>query len=77
MWVAANGGYVVKYVLTTSHDPDYFGEGVEGELSWDYELTNVNQPVTMELPADCPAGMLAGRSTTARRHRRAEDATAS
>lgn len=56
MWVAAEGGYIVKYVLTTKGDADYFGEGIEGTLTWDYELTDVNQPVTFALPDDCPAG---------------------
>lgn len=58
MWVASDGGYVVKYVLTTTGNADYFGEGIEGTLTWDYELTDVNQPVRIKLPADCPAGMV-------------------
>lgn len=58
MWVASNGGYIVKYLLTTEGNADYFGEGIEGTLSLDYELTDINQPLTIELPADCPAGML-------------------
>ena len=58
VWVASQGGYVAKYMLTTKGDADYFGEGIEGTLTWDYELTDVNQPVTFALPADCPAGMV-------------------
>lgn len=58
MWVAPEGGYIVKYIVTTEGDVDYFGEGVEGTLTWDYELTDVNQPVTFVLPDDCPAGMV-------------------
>ncbi len=58
LWVAANGGYLVKYVLTTKGGADYFGEGTEGTLLWDYELTHVNQPVTINLPEDCPAGLV-------------------
>ena len=58
MWVASEGGYIVKYVLTTKGDARHFGEGIEGTLTWDYELTDVNQPVTFKLPADCPAGMV-------------------
>lgn len=58
MWVATDGGYIVKYVLTTKGDANYFGEGIEGTLTWDYELTDVNQPVTLALPVDCPAGMV-------------------
>lgn len=58
MWVASDGGHIVKYVLTTEGTADYFGEGIEGTLTWDYELTEVNQAVTFELPADCPAGIV-------------------
>ena len=45
MWVASDGGYIVKYLLTTKGDATYFGEGVEGTLSWDYELTGIGQPL--------------------------------
>lgn len=58
MWIASAGGYIVKYLVTTKGNADYFGKGIEGTLTWDYELTDVNQPVTIELPADCPAGMV-------------------
>ncbi|HEX7540991.1 MAG TPA: hypothetical protein VF352_02575 [Anaerolineales bacterium] len=58
LWVASEGGYIVKYVLTTKGDANYFGTGIEGSLTLDYELTDVNQPVTFALPADCPAGMV-------------------
>jgi len=56
MWIASEAGYIVKYVLTTEGDADYFGEGIEGTLTWDYELTD--QPVTFALPDDCPPGMV-------------------
>jgi hypothetical protein len=58
MWIASKGGYIVKYLLTTKGGADYFGEGIEGIVTWDYELTNVNGPVTIKLPNDCPAGMV-------------------
>jgi hypothetical protein len=58
MWVASEGGYVVKYVLTTKGKADYFGAGIEGTLSFDYELTDVNQPVEIKLPEDCPPGLV-------------------
>jgi hypothetical protein len=48
----------VKYLLTTNGKADYFGEGLEGTLHWDYELTGVGQPVTVTLPDDCPPGIL-------------------
>ncbi len=58
MWVASEAGYIIKYLLTTEGDAEYFGEGVKGTLTWDYELTDVNQPVAFELPNDCPPGMV-------------------
>jgi hypothetical protein len=58
LWVAAQGGYLVAYRLTSAGGADYFGEGVEGTLTLDYALTGINQPVTIGVPADCPPGML-------------------
>lgn len=58
LWVASKGGYIVKYVLSTKAGADYFGDGIEGTITRDYELTGVNKPVKLELPADCPAGMV-------------------
>lgn len=56
MWVSSNGNYVVKYILTTKGNTDYFGDETEGTLTQDYELTSINQPVTITLPDGCPAG---------------------
>lgn len=58
LWVASDGGYVVKYLLTTQAKADYFGAGTEGTLTWDYELTGIGKPVTIKLPASCPGGMV-------------------
>lgn len=58
MWIAFDGGYIAKYLLTTKGNEDYFGEGIEGTLTWDYELTDINQPVAVTLPDDCPAGLV-------------------
>ncbi|MFA5873700.1 MAG: hypothetical protein WC832_07015 [Anaerolineales bacterium] len=58
IWVASDGGYIVRYRVATEGNADYFGEDTEGTITWDYELTDVNQPVTFELPEDCPAGMV-------------------
>lgn len=58
MWVASDGGYIVKYLLTTKAKADYFGDGIEGTLSFDYELTDVNGPVEIKLPEDCPPGLV-------------------
>jgi hypothetical protein len=58
LWVATDGGYIVKYVLSSKAGADYFGEGVEGTLSWSYELSEIDQLATIEIPADCPPGLL-------------------
>jgi hypothetical protein len=58
LWIASEGGYIVKYLLSTKAGPDYFGEGIDGTITWDYELTGANQPAAFMLPDDCPAGKI-------------------
>jgi hypothetical protein len=58
VWIATDGGYIVQYMLVTQGNADYFGEGIEGVLTWDYKLSDVNQPLSITLPEDCPAGMV-------------------
>jgi hypothetical protein len=55
VWIAAEGGYVVKYVLTQAGESGIFAEGLEGTLTYDYTLTSIDQTAMIELPADCPA----------------------
>jgi hypothetical protein len=56
LWVAVDGGYLVSYVLSTHAGAEYFGEGIEGTATWNYQLTGINLPVAIDLPQDCPAG---------------------
>jgi hypothetical protein len=58
IWVAADKGYVVRYLLTTTAGADYFGEGNEGTITSEYNLSEVNMPVFIDLPASCPEGAL-------------------
>lgn len=58
VWVAHDGGYVLAYTMTSEGSDDLFGDGVEGRITWQYELTDVNQPVAVEVPADCTAGLV-------------------
>jgi hypothetical protein len=58
MWVASEGGFIVRYLVTTKGNADYFGGGIEGTLTRDYQLTEVNQPLTIELPVNCPPGLV-------------------
>ena len=58
IWIASDGGVVVRYLITTEGGADFFGEGIEGTISWDYQLTDTNVPVDIALPEDCPAGIV-------------------
>lgn len=53
VWVAVEGGYLVRFVRTSRADASYWGEGMDGVMTWDYELTAINQPLDIELPAGC------------------------
>lgn len=57
-WIAADGGYLVKYSLVTKGTAAYFGNEAEGAITWDYTLTDVNQAIAIPLPEDCPSGMV-------------------
>ncbi len=50
VWVAAAGGYVLKYSLTLQ-------DGA-GTLIWAYDLTQADQPADITLPKDCPEGLV-------------------
>jgi hypothetical protein len=58
VWIAADGGYVVRYRLTTRAGPEYFGREAQGTMTWEYELSGVNEPVEIAVPEDCPAGLI-------------------
>ena len=58
VWVASDGGAILRYKLVTQGDESYFGKGMQGTLTMTYELSDINQPVTIDLPRDCPAGMV-------------------
>ncbi len=53
MWIASDGDYIVRYLVSTAGTADYFGEGTEGTLSLDYELTEANVPLAIDLPVEC------------------------
>jgi hypothetical protein len=58
IWVAVDGGYVVKYTVTKKGGEAYFGPGLEGSITWDYSLNDIDQPVALELPEGCPMGLV-------------------
>ena len=53
-WVSSDG-YVVKYSFQGTGKDLYFGTGStsEGTLRYDYELSNINQPLTVTPPENC------------------------
>ena len=57
VWVATPGNYVVKYTFqaTSTGKEAFFGSapGQQGTITWDYEVTDVNQPITIQAPANC------------------------
>jgi hypothetical protein len=56
LWLATDGGYLVRYFATTVADERFFGQGSSGKMTWDYELTDVSGELAFPLPEDCPAG---------------------
>ena len=55
IWVAQDGGYVVRFTgkgegVTTSLT---VGATVTGEMTWQYELTDINQISAIEIPQIC------------------------
>jgi hypothetical protein len=54
MWVAVDGGYVVKEVMTWSGAAGLFGAGsTKGDGKWLWELTDVDQAITIKAPENC------------------------
>jgi len=58
VWVARDGGFVVEYVLEIDATDELFGDGVDGTMSWRYELSESDLPHQIEVPDDCPPGMV-------------------
>ena len=60
VWVADDGGYMVKEVLAWEGSGGPFTSQTEdkGKGTWTWELTDVNEPITIEPPEEClsPAG---------------------
>jgi hypothetical protein len=54
VWVAERDGHVVRYRMSLDAGPPYFGEGIEGTRSLEYEVSTVNEPLAIDLPSDCP-----------------------
>jgi hypothetical protein len=53
VWIAASGGYLVKYHLELSGAEALFGKGWQGTRTIDYALSEVNDGSTVAYPGDC------------------------
>lgn len=54
VWVAELGNYVVKYTFQATGTDKFFGGTMgEGTIKWDYEVTDVNQPINIQAPENC------------------------
>jgi hypothetical protein len=53
IWVASDGGHVLRYARTTTADAAYFGDGLDGKMTWDYGLSDVNALDSVTLPDAC------------------------
>jgi hypothetical protein len=53
VWIATNGGYLVKYQVELSGGDALFGPGATGTRTVDYELSDVNSGAPVAYPGDC------------------------
>ena len=53
VWLIDDNGIVLRYSLVQSAPLDFFGEGLEGTLRWEYQLSEINQPQPLSLPEGC------------------------
>ncbi len=58
IWTAAEGGFVVKYMLRVEGGRAFFGKDIQGTMTWEYELDDVNQAFVVEPPPGCPLGLV-------------------
>ncbi len=53
VWIAASGGYLVKYQIELSGGEALFGAGAAGTREVDYELSEVDDGSPVAYPGDC------------------------
>jgi len=58
VWVADKGNFVVRYILRAEGKSSDAGRSWTVTKTWTYLLSDVAQDSSMELPADCPAGLI-------------------
>lgn len=50
VWLAEDGEVVLSYILNVTLD----GQGFRGSRSWQYELSQINEDIPVNLPPGCP-----------------------
>ena len=58
MWLSVDGSYLVKYSLRAEGGPDLFGQDMTGAMTWEYQLSDINSSVQVDLPENCPPGLI-------------------
>ncbi len=58
VWIAVAQHVVVKYTLDEQGDESTFGTGVKGMMHWEYDLSQVDQPLDLTPPPGCPPGLV-------------------
>jgi hypothetical protein len=53
VWIATEAGYIMKYTVNYQGGPKYFGTGTTGTMTWNYQLKDINQAVSLSLPSGC------------------------
>jgi hypothetical protein len=53
MWVAQDGGYLVKVVATADGDFSMLGDTISGKMTLNYNLNDVNKVTAITLPKEC------------------------
>lgn len=53
VWVAAQGGWVVRYELEIDAPDGVLGESLQGKQTWTYDLTDAGSLETIDLPEGC------------------------
>lgn len=56
LYIAEEGGYLVRYVLVGASDEGVGGDDGPREIQMTFNLLDVNQPITITLPEGCDAG---------------------
>ena len=55
IWVARDGGYVLKYVGEAIGKTALLGAGSTGNIKWDYSIADAGKFDVIQLPQECPA----------------------